>query len=74
MAFLVVDVEQRDLGAVCDEMLRDGEAESGGTAGDDGLDLIELHGILFRWKAKPRILTDAAAGPSQSTVRRKSRS
>ena len=44
MALLLVDIEQRDLAAVGDEMLRHRVTQSGGAAGDDGLDLIELHG------------------------------
>ena len=52
VAFLVVDVEQRDLAAVRDEMLCDREAETGCAAGDDGLDLIELHGITLRMRGR----------------------
>jgi hypothetical protein len=44
MALLVVDVEQCNLTAVGDKMLRHRVAETGGAAGDDCLDLIELHG------------------------------
>ena len=43
VAFFFVDVEQRDLAAVRDDMLRDRVAEPGRTAGDDGLGLGELH-------------------------------
>ncbi len=52
VTLLVVDVEQRDLRAVRDEMLRDRVAETGGAAGDDGLDLIELHGITLRMRGR----------------------
>jgi hypothetical protein len=45
MTLYIVDVEQGDLRALRDEVFGDGEAESGSAAGDDGLDLIELHGI-----------------------------
>jgi hypothetical protein len=45
MAFFIVDVEQRDLGAMCDEVLCDCEAEPGSGAADDGLDLIQWQGI-----------------------------
>src|SRR5438445_506423 len=41
-AFFVIDVEQRDLGAVRDEVFGYGEAEPGYAAGDDGPCLIEL--------------------------------
>jgi len=48
MAFFFVDVEQRDLAAVGDDVLRDRVAEPGCAAGDDGLDLIELHARISR--------------------------
>src|SRR5690606_31387405 len=43
-ALFVVHVEKRDLAAVADDALRDGEAEAGDAAGDDGLDRIGFHG------------------------------
>ena len=45
-ALVVVDVEQRDLRAVGEEMTGHGMAEPGDAAGDDGLDLVELHSAL----------------------------
>ncbi|CAM5471471.1 hypothetical protein RLIN73S_03407 [Rhodanobacter lindaniclasticus] len=44
LALVLIDVEQRDLAAMRHEGPRHRVAETGGAAGDDGLDLIELHG------------------------------
>ena len=54
VTFLVVDVEQRDLAAMRDEMLRHRVAETGGAAGDDCLYLIELHGESLEPVSKNR--------------------
>ena len=46
LALVLVDIEQRHLGAVRHEVLRHRVAETGGAAGDDRLDLIELHDLV----------------------------
>ena len=52
-ALVVVDVEQRDLAAVGDQVLGDGEAEAGNAAGDDGADGCRVAwGILDRGKRR----------------------
>src|SRR5690606_31947318 len=43
-ALVVVEIEQRDLAAVGDQVAGHGEAEAGDAAGDDGAGGLELHG------------------------------
>jgi hypothetical protein len=57
-ALVVVDVEQRDLAAVRDQVPCHREAEAGDAAGDDGTGVGELHGEFLR--AETRDFTETA--------------
>ena len=52
VALVVIDVEQGDLAALGDQMLRHGQAKAGNAAGDDGTGVGKLHERVRGWECR----------------------